>query len=111
MSLVIGCTVALVALFRTLAQQTVRSEATCQETRMMRNLTRSLCNSRQRMLSAAIAVAAVAAGSIVPAEPITMGSDRELFVDSFLIQELTGAALTLQRPTPREVSVVHDAPW
>ena len=43
---------------------------------------------------------------------IHLGSRRELFVDEFLIDKLTGEAkLRLHHPTPREVAIVHDAPW
>src|SRR5262245_25834549 len=45
------------------------------------------------------------------AEPIDLGSRRELFVDDALVEKLTGAELRLQRPTPREIVLVHDAPW
>ena len=35
----------------------------------------------------------------------------ELFVDDFLIEEMNGVNLTLHKPIPREVVIVHDAPW
>ncbi len=44
--------------------------------------------------------------------PIDIGSRLELMVDDHLIAELGGnAELRLHRPTPREVAIVHDAPW
>ena len=43
---------------------------------------------------------------------LDIASRRELFLDEFLIEKLTGGArLVLHRPTPREVVVVHDQPW
>jgi hypothetical protein len=45
------------------------------------------------------------------AEPIDIGSRRELFVDRYLIDKLDGAALHLHRPTPKEVVLVTDKPW
>ena len=46
------------------------------------------------------------------ASPIDVGSRRELFVDDHLIQELEGEIdLRLNHPTPREIAIVHDAPW
>ncbi|MBM79106.1 MAG: hypothetical protein CMJ78_00750 [Planctomycetaceae bacterium] len=46
------------------------------------------------------------------AEPIDIGSRRELFVDNHLIDRLDGKAeLRLHRPVPREVALLHDAPW
>jgi hypothetical protein len=43
--------------------------------------------------------------------PIELGSRRELFVDELLIDQLTGAALTMHKPEPRDVAIVCDAPW
>ncbi|MCH8217236.1 MAG: hypothetical protein IH892_10745 [Planctomycetes bacterium] len=46
------------------------------------------------------------------AEPIEIGSRRELFVDRYLIEELSGgAALTLHKPQPQEVVLTTDKPW
>jgi len=45
-------------------------------------------------------------------EPIDIGSRRELFVDNHLVDQLAGKAeLRLHHPTPREVALVHNAPW
>ena len=49
--------------------------------------------------------AAVVAGSI------DIGSRRELFVDNYLIDRLERARQQLHHPVPREVAIVHDAPW
>lgn len=43
--------------------------------------------------------------------PIAMGSRLELFVDHFLIEKMTNAALRMHAPVAREVSVKFDAPW
>ncbi|MDA1052971.1 MAG: hypothetical protein O3C40_21165 [Planctomycetota bacterium] len=49
---------------------------------------------------------------LIASEPIDIGSRRELFVDDLLIDKLSGEAeLRLHHPTPREVAIVHDAPW
>ncbi len=46
------------------------------------------------------------------AEPVHhIGSRRELFVDKFIIDKLTGARRVLHHPIPREIVIVHDAPW
>ena len=56
--------------------------------------------------------AAPPAGLDDPAAPVDIGSRRELFVDGVLIDRLTGgAALRLHHPEPREIVIVHDAPW
>jgi len=42
---------------------------------------------------------------------IDIGSRRELFIDEWLIEEMREVGLKLQQPVPREVAIVHDAPW
>ena len=45
-------------------------------------------------------------------DPIEIGSRRELFVDTFLIDRLEGQAQQrLHHPIAREIAIVHDAPW
>lgn len=45
-------------------------------------------------------------------EPIDIGGRRELFVEDTLIDRLTGEAdLRLHHPVPRDIVIVHDAPW
>lgn len=43
--------------------------------------------------------------------PIALGDRRELFVDSFLIDRLEGAALALERPRDEGPVLKLDAPW
>ena len=46
------------------------------------------------------------------AEPIDIGSHRELFVDDHVIGKIEGdARLDLQQPVPRDVAVVTSKPW
>lgn len=46
------------------------------------------------------------------AEPVDLGSRRELFVDNCLIAKLQGdVGLCMHQPVPREVVLVTDAPW
>jgi len=40
-----------------------------------------------------------------------IGSRLELFVDDYLIDRLQDVELRLHHPTPREIAIVHDAPW
>ena len=50
--------------------------------------------------------------SVQSAEPIDIGSRRELFVDDYLVDKLTGQAeLYAHKPVPEEVVLVADAPW
>ncbi len=46
------------------------------------------------------------------AAPIEIGSHRELFIDSYLVEKFQGdAELVLHKPRPREVVLVTDKPW
>ena len=43
---------------------------------------------------------------------IDIGSRRELFVDDYLVERVTGsAALQLHHPEPHEIVLTHDEPW
>lgn len=62
------------------------------------------------------AVAAVGSRRVAAAEstagPIELGSRRELFIDDYLIERLSGKAeQRLEHPQPRELALLHDAPW
>lgn len=63
----------------------------------------------------AAAVAALISLSLVQtvpaAEPLKIGTRRELFVDDFLVGKLNGARRVLHKPVPREVVLKHDSPW
>ncbi len=51
-------------------------------------------------------------GSLLQAaEPIEVGTRRELFVDDLLIDSLKGARRQLHHPVPREIAIQHDSPW
>jgi len=56
-------------------------------------------------------VASVAYSMAQDVSTIQIGSRLELFVDDYLIDKMEGARLILNRPTPREVAVIHDKPW
>ncbi len=45
------------------------------------------------------------------AEPVRINSERELFVDDYLVGSMAGTTLELQQPREREVVMVHDKPW
>ena len=74
---------------------------------------------RQRTASLA-AVLCIAITSLTSSgEPVSsrgaaidVGSRRELFVDDYLIGQLSGQArLELHHPVARDIALVHDAPW
>jgi hypothetical protein len=49
---------------------------------------------------------------LLSTSPIDIGTRRELFIDTHLIDRLEGQAeQRLHRPIPREIVLVHDAPW
>ena len=43
--------------------------------------------------------------------PLNIGTQRELFVDDYLIDEMSDVRYRLHHPERREVSIVFDAPW
>lgn len=44
-------------------------------------------------------------------EPVDIGSRRELFLDSLLIEKLTGARLEIGRPVSAGIALKYDSPW
>ncbi len=59
----------------------------------------------------ALALALCAAASIHAADPLDIGSHRELFVDRFLIENLHGVELRLHEPHDEGVVLSFDKPW
>lgn len=50
--------------------------------------------------------------SVHSAEPVEIGNRRELFIDGYLIDQMTdGVSQQLIRPEPKEVVFVTDEPW
>ncbi|HJN11077.1 MAG: hypothetical protein QGG09_16630 [Pirellulaceae bacterium] len=59
-----------------------------------------------------LTIALASTGGAESAEPIDIGSRRELFVDGYLVDRFVGKAeLRLQRPVEREVVFTCDRPW
>jgi hypothetical protein len=54
---------------------------------------------------------AFASSILSAADPIALGSRRELFVDKFLIDKLDGLSLRLQPPQSGGVALKFDQPW
>jgi hypothetical protein len=79
--------------------------------------------SRREWLKSTVALGVVAgaARGVVPSaqaettdetQVIDIGTRRELFIDTFLIDRMEGKAVQrLHHPVPREVALVHDEPW
>lgn len=67
---------------------------------------------RRQFTTLAAATAASKALAQTPGAPVDIAGRRELFVDRYLIDRLSGAAmLRLHHPQPRETALVHDAAW
>ena len=57
-------------------------------------------------------VLAATASVVLAQTPIDIGSRLELMADDYLIDTISGnLELELHEPVPREVAIVHDAPW
>ena len=52
-----------------------------------------------------------ATDGVSTSEAIDIGSRLQLFVDDYLIEEMSGVELTLHRPTPMETVLELDQPW
>ena len=64
--------------------------------------------------AAALAGSYAAPSAVTAADEVALdiGSRRELFIDGHLVERLAGKAQQrLHHPQPREISVLHDAPW
>lgn len=49
--------------------------------------------------------------TLLAADPIALGNDLQLFVDSYLIDSRENAALKLHEPQPRETALTFDRPY
>ncbi|MEY4938361.1 MAG: hypothetical protein RIQ93_96 [Verrucomicrobiota bacterium] len=68
--------------------------------------------SRLATLLLTLVASAAPAFAVESAGVTDIGSRREVFVEDTLVERLAGKAeLRLQQPTPRELVIVHDAPW
>ncbi len=58
-----------------------------------------------------LSIAAAAPDAARADDALHVGARLEPLVDGFLIERLDGCRQVLHHPTPREVAMVHDAPW
>jgi hypothetical protein len=64
------------------------------------------------LLAVLLLAAAPGANTKSPGSAIAIGDRRELLVDEFLVDKLSGGArLQLHQPVPREIVLKTDAPW
>lgn len=67
---------------------------------------------RSRIFAAAFTIVLTSGIELASAaEPISLGTRRELFVDHFLIEKLDGVSLQLQRPQPAGIALKFDKAW
>ena len=89
----------------------------------MANTATSSCRHSRRTFLGRTLIATLASVFTAPLMPhysraadgnttLDIGSRRELFVDDFLIERLTGKAQwRLHHPEPRDIVLMHDSPW
>ena len=65
----------------------------------------------QVVLTVLLSIAVGSAEEISTTEVRNIGSRRELLVDDYLVDQLNGVELKLQKPIMREVALVHDEAW
>ena len=63
------------------------------------------------VFSLLLAVAAASANPPETTEALDIGSKRELFVDTHLIEGMSGLRLKLHTPVPKEIVMHHDKLW
>ena len=64
------------------------------------------------MISVASAMLTLSRDAMTQAvSPIDISNRLELFVDDYLIDEMSGATQRLHHPQPQDVACVHDNPW
>src|SRR4051794_33087028 len=63
------------------------------------------------LFQAAVLILSVLGGGGYAEDVIDIGSRRELFVDRFLIDRMSGVALSLERPRDEGIAVKFDRPW
>src|SRR5687767_2303081 len=64
-----------------------------------------------RLLPFALCFGSIIATASQAADPVALGTRRELLVDHHLIDSLAGAELKLHKPVAREVAITCDKPW
>jgi len=57
------------------------------------------------------AVSLLVMGAASGVEPLALDSRIEPFFDDFLVDSVSGTALRLHTPLPRDIAIVFDAPW
>ena len=63
------------------------------------------------MQNIALVAMLISVGTARPEPVRELASRRELFVDSWLIDQMDGVSLRLGAPVAREVAIVFDRPW
>lgn len=71
-----------------------------------------MMNNPDNMMRIGICSGLLGLATTMPGAVTDIGTQRELFVEGSLIERLEGGAhLVMHRPVPREIAIIHDAPW
>ena len=77
----------------------------------MDEVRRNQDESGEKMKAVIIAIICLSSLTVIAADPVAIGSRRELFVDRFLIDKLTNARLHLCEPRDEGIVLRMDRPW
>ncbi|MXZ35064.1 MAG: hypothetical protein F4Z21_07410, partial [Acidobacteria bacterium] len=66
---------------------------------------------RLNSLVAGVAVLVLAFPVVGIPQALPLGSERQLFVDRYLVDRLEGLELRLQQPRPENIAIEYDQPW
>lgn len=66
---------------------------------------------RSNSLVAGVAVLVLALPVVGFPQELPLGTERQLFVDRYLIDRLEGLELRLQQPRPENIAIEYDQPW
>ena len=58
-----------------------------------------------------VVLCAVLSHGLSAAEPLEIGSQRQLFLDDFIIERIDGLKRVMHRPTTRGAVIKPDQPW
>lgn len=76
------------------------------------SLTKQIATVPSILFYLAAILGSLGSAQVHAAEPIDLGTRRELMVDDFLFDKIEGgASLRMHHPVPHDVAINHDAPW
>lgn len=70
-----------------------------------------ILGSARRCLGVGLLALGLAIAPVHGQAPIDLGDRRELFIDDYLVDEMTNVQLLVHPPVPQEIAVTGDKPW